>query len=46
MIFVDMHAETTSEKIAMGRFLDGRVSAVVPPIEIEVTRTSSIVIIR
>lgn len=29
MIFVDMHAETTSEKIAMGRFLDGRVSAVV-----------------
>ena len=24
-----MHAETTSEKIAMGRFLDGRVSAVV-----------------
>jgi len=29
MIFVDVHAETTSEKIAMGRFLDGRVSAVV-----------------
>ena len=29
MIFVDMHAETTSEKIAMGRFLDGKVSAVV-----------------
>jgi metallophosphoesterase (TIGR00282 family) len=29
VIFVDMHAETTSEKIAMGRFLDGRVSAVV-----------------
>jgi hypothetical protein len=29
IIFVDMHAETTSEKIAMGRFLDGRVSAVV-----------------
>ena len=28
-IIVDMHAETTSEKIAMGRFLDGRVSAVV-----------------
>ena len=24
-----MHAETTSEKIAMGRFLDGRVSAVI-----------------
>jgi metallophosphoesterase (TIGR00282 family) len=29
VIFVDMHCETTSEKIAMGRFLDGRVSAVV-----------------
>lgn len=29
VIFVDCHAETTSEKIAMGRFLDGRVSAVV-----------------
>ncbi len=29
VIFVDAHAETTSEKIAMGRFLDGRVSAVV-----------------
>ena len=28
MIFVDMHAEATSEKIAMGWFLDGRVSAV------------------
>lgn len=28
VIFVDVHAETTSEKIAMGRFLDGRVSAV------------------
>ena len=27
-IVVDMHAETTSEKIAMGRLLDGRVSAV------------------
>lgn len=26
---VDMHAEATSEKIAMGRYLDGRVSAVV-----------------
>jgi metallophosphoesterase (TIGR00282 family) len=26
---VDMHAEATSEKSAMGRFLDGRVSAVV-----------------
>ncbi len=29
IILVDMHAETTSEKMAMGRFLDGRVSAVV-----------------
>jgi len=29
IIFVDIHAETTSEKIAMGRYLDGRVSAVV-----------------
>ena len=29
MIFVDVHAETTSEKIAVGRFLDGTVSAVV-----------------
>ncbi|MED5382031.1 MAG: TIGR00282 family metallophosphoesterase [Verrucomicrobiota bacterium] len=29
VIFVDMHAEATSEKIGMGRFLDGRVSAVV-----------------
>ncbi|MEY5009335.1 MAG: hypothetical protein RLZZ253_474 [Verrucomicrobiota bacterium] len=29
VIFVDVHAETTSEKIAMGRFLDGQVSAVV-----------------
>lgn len=28
-IFVDFHAETTSEKIAMGRHLDGKVSAVV-----------------
>jgi len=27
-IIVDYHAETTSEKIAMGRLLDGRVSAV------------------
>lgn len=26
-IIVDMHAETTSEKIAMGRLLDGKVSA-------------------
>jgi metallophosphoesterase (TIGR00282 family) len=29
IIIVDMHAEATSEKIAMGRYLDGRVSAVV-----------------
>jgi 2',3'-cyclic-nucleotide 2'-phosphodiesterase len=29
VIFVDIHAETTSEKIAMGWYLDGRVSAVV-----------------
>ena len=29
IIFVDAHAETTSEKIAIGRFLDGRVSAVI-----------------
>src|SRR5215468_1758048 len=29
IILVDMHAETTSEKFAMGRYLDGRVSAVV-----------------
>lgn len=29
MLFLDFHAETTSETIAMGRFLDGRVSAVV-----------------
>ncbi len=28
-IILDFHAETTSEKIAMGRFLDGRVSLVV-----------------
>ncbi|MBV9490996.1 MAG: TIGR00282 family metallophosphoesterase [Verrucomicrobia bacterium] len=28
VIFVDAHAETTSEKIALGRFLDGKVSAV------------------
>ena len=26
---VDIHAEATSEKVVMGRFLDGRVSAVV-----------------
>ena len=29
MIFVDIHAEATSEKVAMGWYLDGRVSAVV-----------------
>lgn len=29
LIFVDFHAEATSEKIAMGHYLDGRVSAVV-----------------
>jgi len=29
VIFVDVHAETTSEKIALGRYLDGKVSAVV-----------------
>jgi metallophosphoesterase (TIGR00282 family) len=29
VIVVDFHAEATSEKIAMGRFLDGQVSAVV-----------------
>lgn len=28
LIFVDMHAEATSEKIALGWFLDGQVSAV------------------
>lgn len=28
-IFVDMHAETTSEKLGMGYYLDGKVSAVV-----------------
>jgi metallophosphoesterase (TIGR00282 family) len=29
VIFVDMHAEATSEKIAMGWYLDGRVTAVI-----------------
>ncbi len=29
VIFVDVHGETTSERIAVGRFLDGKVSAVV-----------------
>ena len=28
-VIVDMHAEATSEKVAMGRYLDGRVTAVV-----------------
>jgi len=28
-IFVDFHAEATSEKVAMGQYLDGRVTAVV-----------------
>ena len=29
VIFVDVHGETTSEKIAIGRLLDGKVSAVI-----------------
>jgi metallophosphoesterase (TIGR00282 family) len=29
ILLVDFHAEATSEKIAMGRYLDGRVSAVI-----------------
>ena len=29
LIIVDLHAEATSEKMALGRFLDGKVSAVV-----------------
>ena len=29
VVFIDMHAEATSEKIALARMLDGRVSAVV-----------------
>ncbi|HEB76411.1 MAG TPA: TIGR00282 family metallophosphoesterase [Nitrospirae bacterium] len=29
MIIVDLHAEATSEKIAFGRYMDGRVSAVI-----------------
>jgi len=29
IIIVDVHGETTSEKIAIGRFLDGKVSAVI-----------------
>lgn len=28
IVFVDLHAEATSEKVAMGRYLDGRVSCV------------------
>src|SRR5205085_8392885 len=29
VVFVDFHAEATSEKIAMARWLDGRVTAVI-----------------
>jgi metallophosphoesterase (TIGR00282 family) len=29
IVFVDMHAEATAEKVAMGWYLDGRVSAVI-----------------
>jgi metallophosphoesterase (TIGR00282 family) len=29
LIFIDFHAEATSEKVALGRFLDGRVSAII-----------------
>ncbi len=29
VVLVDMHGEATSEKVAMGRFLDGKVSAVI-----------------
>jgi metallophosphoesterase (TIGR00282 family) len=29
VVVVDMHAEATSEKVAMGRYLDGRVAAVI-----------------
>ena len=29
IIFIDAHGETTSERIAIGRFMDGKVSAVV-----------------
>src|SRR6185503_15329266 len=29
VIFVDAHGETTSERIAIGRYMDGKVSAVV-----------------
>ena len=29
LVFVDFHAEASSEKVAMGRYLDGRVGAVV-----------------
>jgi 2',3'-cyclic-nucleotide 2'-phosphodiesterase len=29
IIFIDFHAEATSEKVALARFLDGRVSAVI-----------------
>ena len=27
MIFIDFHAEATAEKIAMGRYLDGKITA-------------------
>ena len=30
-IIVDVHGETTSEKIALGRYLDGKVSAIIGP---------------
>jgi hypothetical protein len=29
VVIVDVHAEATSEKVALGRYLDGRVSALV-----------------
>lgn len=29
LIFVDFHAETTSEKISLGHYLDGRISAII-----------------
>ena len=37
---VDFHAEATSEKICMGLYLDGRVSAVIGPIPISKRRTN------
>src|SRR5580704_1121552 len=39
-VLVDMHAETTSEKIAMGWYLDGRVTAVVGWIAMELSSDS------